>query len=92
MGNFGNTSHKLQTYTHGNVRKSHTTIKIHQEDNKAKQPALSLFPNERIAKLEWTRSNAQRNMEQLQNTTTDETINNITTTLERTAAKVNEGA
>ena len=33
-----------------------------------------------IAKLEWTQSNAQQNIEQLQNPTMGETINNELTT------------
>ena len=41
-----------------------------------------------IAKLEWTQSNAQQNIEQLQNHTIN---NNRTTTLEWTAAKVTWG-
>ena len=45
-----------------------------------------------IAKLEWTQSNAQQNIEQLQNPTMGEIINsestiNRTTALERTTAK-----
>ena len=41
-----------------------------------------------IAKLEFTQSNAQQNIEQLQNPTRVVTINNNrTTALERTAAK-----
>ena len=45
-----------------------------------------------IAKLEWIQSSAQQNIEQLQNPTMGETINNESTTteptaLERTAAK-----
>ena len=41
-----------------------------------------------IVKLEWTQSNEQQNIEQLQNPTMGVTINNKrTTTLERTAAK-----
>ena len=45
-----------------------------------------------IAKLEWTQSNAQQNVEQLQNPTMGVTINNSSTTaLEWTAAKVTGG-
>ena len=45
-----------------------------------------------IAKLEWTQSNAQQNIEQLQNPTMGVTIKNKrTTTLERTAAKAPGG-
>ena len=35
-----------------------------------------------IAKLEWTQSNAQQNIEQLQNPTMGVTINNVSTTTE----------
>ena len=45
-----------------------------------------------IAKLEWTQSNAQQNVEQLQNSPMAVTINNKrTTALERTAAKATGG-
>ena len=40
-----------------------------------------------IAKLEWTQSYAQKNIEQLQNNNQQGIKNNRTTTLERTAAK-----
>ena len=43
---------------------------------------LSLFPVEMIAKLEWPQSNAQQNIEQLQNPTMGVTINNESTTTE----------
>ena len=36
-----------------------------------------------IAKLEWTQSNAQQNIEQLQNPTTGVTINMESTTIEQ---------
>ena len=41
---------------------------------------LSFFPVKMIAKLEWTQSNAQQNIEQLQNPTMGDTINNESTT------------
>ena len=45
-----------------------------------------------IAKLEWTQSNAQQNIEQLHNPTMGVTINNNrTTALEQTAAKATWG-
>ena len=66
--------------THGIVRKSHTTIMRHQGDKQSK--ATSLFPIKMIAKLEWTQSNAQQNIEQLQNLTMVETINSESTTTE----------
>ena len=63
------------------MRKRHTTITRHQEDKQSKQPALS-SPIEMIAKQEWTQSNAQQNIEQLQNSTMGVTINNESTTTE----------
>ena len=50
------------------MRKSHTTITRHNED-KQSNAISSLFPIKTIAKLEWTQSNAQQNIEQLQNPT-----------------------
>ena len=42
------------------------TIMRHQEDKQSKvTSSLSLSPIETIAKLEWTQSNAQQNIEQL---------------------------
>ena len=61
--------------THGTARKSHTTIMRHQEDKLSKATS-SLFPIKMIANLEWTQSNAQQNIEQLQNPTIGATINN----------------
>ena len=61
-----------------------TTITRHQED-KLSKAASSLFSIKMIAKLELTQSNAQQNIEQLQNPTMGKTINNSrTTTLEQT--------
>ena len=62
----GNTTITYCRQTHGITRKSHTTIMRHMEDKQSKA-ASSLFPIEMIAKLEWTQSNAQQNIEQLQN-------------------------
>ena len=53
----------------------------HQEDKQSKATS-SLFPIEMIAKLQWTQSNAQQNIEQLQNPTMGVTINNKSTTTE----------
>ena len=77
-------------HNHGTSWKSHTTIIWHQEDKLSKVTS-SLFPVKMIAKLEWASSNAQQNIEQLQNPTMGVTINNIinnnrTTALEWTAA------
>ena len=67
--------------THGTVRKSHITITRHQEDKQSKATS-SLFPIKMIAKLEWTQSNAIKNIELLQNPTMGATINNESTTTE----------
>ena len=64
----------------GTATKSHTTITRHQEDNLSKATS-SLLPIKTIAKLEWTESITQ-NIEQLQNPTMGETINNESTTTE----------
>ena len=63
------------------MRKSHTTNMRHQEDEQSKATSF-LFPIEMIAKLECTQSNAQQNIEQLQNLTMAVTINNGSTTTE----------
>ena len=74
---------------------------IHQEDQLSKATS-SLFPIEMIAKLEWTQSNAQQNIEQLQNPTMgaeshngsnnpQQINNNITTALEQTPSKATGG-
>ena len=44
-------------------RKSHTTVTRHQEDKLSKATS-SFFLIKMIAKLEWTQSNAQQNIEQ----------------------------
>ena len=50
------------------VRKSNTTIMRHQNDKQIKATSsLSPFTVKMIEKLEWTPSNAQQNIEQLQN-------------------------
>ena len=53
----------------------------HQEDKQSKA-TISRFPIEMNAKLEWTLSNAQQNIEQLQNPKMGVTINNESTTTE----------
>ena len=58
------------------TQQSRDTRKI----NKAKQPAISLI--NMIAKLEWTQSNAQQIIEQLQNPTMGVKINKELTTTE----------
>ena len=72
--------HKLKQ-TRGIIRKSHTRITRHQED-KQSQAASSLFPIERITKLEMTQSNAKQNIEQLQSPKMGVTLNNKSTTTE----------
>ena len=62
----------------------------HQEDEQT-QATSSLFPIKLIAKLEWTQSNTEQNIEQLQNPTMGGINNNRTTALEWTAVKATEG-
>ena len=50
-----------------------------RKTNKAKQPTLS-SPIEMIAKIEWTKSDTQQNIEQLRNSTMGVTISNESTT------------
>ena len=74
--------------THGIVRKSHTIITRHhtiitrRQEDKQSNATSSFFPIKMIAKLEWTQSNAQQNIEQLQNSTIGVKINNKSTTTE----------
>ena len=65
--------------THCTAMKRHPTITRHQETNYYYSKATgSIFPIKMIAKLEWTQSNAQQNIEQLQTPTirVHVTINN----------------
>ena len=71
-------NHKCRQ-SHSIARKSHTTIMRHQDD-KLSEATSSFFPIKMIAKLEWIQSNAQQNVEQLQNPTMGVTINNESTT------------
>ena len=48
----------------------------HNNPDKLSKATSPLFPIKMIAKLEWTQSNAQQNIEQLQNPTVGVTINN----------------
>ena len=82
-------NHKLQTNP-WQGEKSHTTITRRQEDELSKTTS-SLLPIKMIAKLEWTYSKVQQNIEQLQTPTNgsynkQQVNNNRTTALERTAA------
>ena len=80
-------NHKLQTNPWHREEEPHNN---HQEDKQSKATS-SLFPIAMIAKLEWKQSNAQQNIEQLQNPTIfcsnkqQRINNNRTTALERTA-------
>ena len=59
-------NHKLQTNPLHHEEEPHN---IHGTQGRQKSKATSpLFPIEMIAKLEWTQSNEQQNIEQLQNT------------------------
>ena len=53
----------------------------HQED-KLSKATYSHFPIKMIAKLEWTQSNTQQNIEQLQKSAMGDTIDNYPTTTE----------
>ena len=64
--------------TRATAGKSHTTNTRHQKDKLSKATS-SLFPIKMIAKLERTQSNAQQNIEQVQNHTLGETINTEST-------------
>ena len=66
-------NHKPQT-TRGIAMKSDSTITKHQEDKPSKA-TNSLFPIKMTATLEWTQSNVQQNIEQLQTPTMGVTIN-----------------
>ena len=63
------------------MRKSHTTIKRHQEEEQSKATS-SLFTIEMIAKVEWRQSKAQQNIGQVRNPTMGVTINKESTTTE----------
>ena len=66
-------NHKLQTNLWHCEEEPHNNHK-HQEDKQSKAIS-SLFPIEMIAKLEWTQSIPQQNIEQLQNPTMGVAIN-----------------
>ena len=72
--NFHN--HKLQTNPWHRVEEPHNNCKTQSK------ATSFLYPVKMIAKLEWTQSNAQQNIEQLHNPTMDVTINNESTTTE----------
>ena len=71
-------NHKTQTNP-WHPWKIHTTITRHQEDKLSKATS-SLFPIKMIAKLEWTKTNVQQNIDHLQTPTLGETINKKSTT------------
>ena len=82
-------SQTADVHPHGTARKSHSTITRHHEDKLSKANS-SLFPLKMIAILEWTYSNVQQNIEQLQtphngSNNKQKVNNNRTTALERTA-------
>ena len=78
----GNTTITNCRQPRGTVRKSRSTITRHQE-NKLSKAISSLFPIKMIAILEWTLSNVQQNIEQLQTPTMGVTINKKSTTTEQ---------
>ena len=73
-------NHKLLTNPWHRKEEPHN-IRRHQE-NKLSKATNSLFPVKIIAKLEWTYSNVQQIIEQLQTPTIGVTINNKSTTTE----------
>ena len=75
-----NHNHKLQTNPWYHEEEPHNNHET--PGRQTKQATSSLFPIKIIAKLEWTQSNAQQNIEQLQNPTMGVTINNESTTTE----------
>ena len=77
----GNTTITNRRQPRGTARKSRSTITRHQED-KLSKAISSLFPIKMIAILEWTHSNVQQNIEQLQTPTMGVTINKKSTTTE----------
>ena len=66
-------NHKLQTDPWHREEEPHNNHETPGKQNS------SLFPIEMIAKLEWTQSNAQQNIEYLKNPTIAVTINESTT-------------
>ena len=77
----GNTTITNRRQSRGIARKSHSTITRHQEDKLSKVTS-SFFPIKMIAILEWTQSNVQQSIEQLQTPTIGVTINEKSTTTE----------
>ena len=73
-------NHKLQTSPWHREEEPHNNQR-HQEDKQSKATS-PIFPIKMIAKLERTQSNAQQNIEQLQNPTMGVTINKESTTTE----------
>ena len=62
-------NHKLQTNLRHREEEPHNNHKTPRRQTKQSKASSSLFPIEMIANLEWTQSNAQQNIEQLQNPT-----------------------
>ena len=82
MGNIKEESSNTYVSVHGNTAgKSRSTITRHQEDKLSKATS-SLFPIKMIAILEWTYSNVQQNIVQLQTPSMGVTINKKSATTE----------
>ena len=85
-------NHKLQTNPWHREEEPRTN---HEAPGRQKSKATSsLFPIKMIVKLEWTQSNVQQNIEQLQTLTMGVHVtinNNRTTVLERIAVKTAGG-
>ena len=73
-------NHKLQTNPWHREEELHNNLET--PGRQTKQSNQLSLPIEMIAKLEWTQSIAQQNIEQLQNPTMGGTINNDSTTPE----------
>ena len=73
-------NHKLQTHP---WHREEEPQNYHETPGRQTKPSNQLtLPRRGVAKLEWTQSNAQQNIEQLQNPTMGVTINNESTTTE----------
>ena len=73
-------NHKLHTNPWHREEEPHNN---HETPGSKQSKAITfLFPIEMIAKLEWTQSSTQQNIEQLQNPKLGVTINNESTTTE----------
>ena len=73
-------NHKLQKSLWHREEEPHNNHETPRRQTK--QSKQLSHPEMNIAKLEWTQSNTEQNIEQLQNPTMGETIHNESTTIE----------